>query len=160
MRTSHAAFAFALLATAMTGPATAQGPTQLAASPSPAVLSSSRTDIRLTNAASLATAAGRDVVLRMQGLKADETPGVAYNVYLNLPAGRAPEGTGDAHYLGTFSFFGAEGRERTVEIDITDALKRLANASVLNDATLTIVPAGAPSPSAKPQIAQIQITAR
>ena|SRR5690242_5889602 len=128
-------------------------------------LSPGRADVRLGEGAlgtRLKTVGpNRRLFLQLQSLKAEQSPGVTYNVYLNLPDGRAPQGVADPHYLGTFSFFDTEGRSRSLEIDVTGKLRRLAaDGKIGADATITIVPAGQPSADARPRIGAIAITAR
>jgi hypothetical protein len=98
--------------------------------------------------------------LKLLSVSTAQAPGVTYDVYLNLPP-TPPRGTSDPHYLGTFSFFDAEGaRDRSVVLNVTEPLKRLVAAGqVGDDAVLTIVPAGTPSKRATPQIGKIVITA-
>jgi hypothetical protein len=103
--------------------------------------------------------ADRPVYLRLIGLTANTAPGVTYNVYLNLPAGRAPGGTADPHYLGSFSFFDANPARGTA-FNISKQLRQLdAAGKVGPDTTLTIVAAGEPSAGSAPQIGRIVVTA-
>ncbi len=169
------AAAVAVMLAAMVASAPAQGPMPLAfAKTSDAIkLGAERTDIPLVaaegngparDAAPLAArvkslAPDNRVYLRLQGLAAEGDPGVSYNVYLNLPPNRAPQGASDPHYLGTFSFFDAEGGERSRAINITAQLKRLAAQGKLGpDATLTLVPAGEFVARAAPRIGRVVIT--
>lgn len=100
------------------------------------------------------------VYLVLQGARSDEAPGVTYNIYLNLPANSAGQGVADPHFVGSFSFFDAEA-PRDLSINVTDQLKRMTAAGLLrSDARLTIVPVGALSRHAKPEIAKIRMMAQ
>jgi hypothetical protein len=155
----------------------AQDPHALAVSPSDGVtLRAGRTDVPLTVVQATreigarrslaervgALPPGQTMLLTLQQLAAAAAPGVTYNVYLNLPATRAPQGAADPHYLGTVSFFDApSGRARDVVLDITAPLARLTAAGLLTaDPIVTIVAAGEPGPDAAPRLARILITTK
>jgi hypothetical protein len=165
VRTLLAAVTIMLVLCPVGGPAFAQAPMPLAQT-GPITLTSPRADVRLDGEGPLAArlktvAPTQRLFLRLEGLKSEQTPGVSYNVFLNLPDGRPPQGTRDPHYLGTFSFFDTEGRERAVEIDVTERLKRLAADGKLGaHARLTLAAAGEPSAGARPRIGRVLIVAR
>ncbi|MDB5600010.1 MAG: hypothetical protein JWN71_2054 [Xanthobacteraceae bacterium] len=102
----------------------------------------------------------RQVYLRLSRLQAKGQPGVSYNVYLNLPAGEAPRGVNDPHYVGTFNYFNATtGRPQDIAFNVTDWMQRYARET--NDPTLTVTlaPAGIPQTDSAPEIGQIQLVA-
>ena len=103
----------------------------------------------------------QQLYLKLLNLRAQQAPGVTYNVYLNLPPNQPPRGTSDPHYLGTISFFDAEGgRDRGVATNVTEPLKRLAaEGKIDSDTVITIVPAGTPTKGATLQVGNIVITA-
>ncbi len=119
-------------------------------------------------AGALASRSGQ-TYLRIGGLKADEQPGVAYNVFLDLPAGQPP--TADSpHYVGTVNFFGviahtdgdshgshgAEGDTRL--LNVTDTLAELARRNLLSDTpTVQIVPTGEPQAKANATLASVSL---
>jgi hypothetical protein len=167
----------AALHLAGSGPVLAQGSTVLATSrvPGAITLGTGATQVPLVAAPDSATPTEHTsltarlktvgpeqrLYLKLRSLRTPQAPGVTYNVYVNLPPNQLPRGTSDPHYLGTFSFFEAEGaRDPSAVINVTEPLKRLAAVGqVGDDAVLTIVPAGTPSKSATPQIGEIIITA-
>jgi tyrosinase len=53
--------------------------------------------------------ANRGLYLVLSGIEVHTTSSSTYNVYLNVPDGAAPTGTGEPGYVGTFSLFGAGG---------------------------------------------------
>jgi Protein of unknown function (DUF_B2219) len=98
--------------------------------------------------------------LTFRQAKAQVDPGVSYNVYLNLPKDATPQGSNDAHYAGTFSFFNAVGRPTNITLGVTAVMSRLLNdAGHADHLDVTIVPAGEPNASAAPEIASIFVTA-
>jgi hypothetical protein len=103
---------------------------------------------------------GRQIYLTFTRAQATAAPGIAYNVYLSLPAGSVPQGTSDPHYVGTLNFFNAtSGRPLDMSLNITPHVGRLlASSEIGDDVRITIVPAG--EPAAAPQVAGIRITAR
>jgi hypothetical protein len=80
--------------------------------------------------------------LVLQNIFAESPPGVGYDVYLDLPAGRAPGGRGDAHYVGTIHFFDtAPDHPREARLNITRNLKALAAEGQLSATpSVTVVP--------------------
>jgi hypothetical protein len=147
---------------------TATAPVMLGAGPTRVPLAAVRDPREITPEQPLAArlraaAAGQQVYLNLQAMATENAPGVSYNVYLNLPQGQAPQGVEDSHYLGTMNFFNAQsGRPGQVALNITEALQRLLRRGDVgtDEMTLTIVPAGAPDPAAKPQIGKFLIVAR
>jgi hypothetical protein len=47
------------------------------------------------------------VVLSLEGIQYEESPGVSYEVYINLPEGREPDYRSE-YFAGTLGFFGLE----------------------------------------------------
>lgn len=95
--------------------------------------------------------------LVLKNIFAESPPGVGYDVYLDLPAGQAPGGRGDAHFVGTFHFFDTSpGHPREVRLNITQGLKVLAAEGRLSSTpTITVVP-GAPTQT-EPQIGSVAV---
>lgn len=166
-----------LLLTACTFSGMAQDTAPLATSNAAGVitLDRARTDIGLTpvregrdpaatvslSAALKRFAAGKQVYLTFVQTTAQDSPGVTYNVYLNLPPGTAPKGVGDPHYAGTFSLFKAVGRTTDVSLNITPYVQRMLEKGELDkDTRVTIVPAGEPNAAAAPQVQRLVIAAR
>jgi hypothetical protein len=81
--------------------------------------------------------------LVLQNIFAESQPGVGYDVYLDLPPGRAPPGRSDVHYVGTIHFFDtAPDHRREERLNITDSLKALAAEGQLSaPPSVTVVPA-------------------
>ena len=87
-----------------------------------------------------------------------------YDVYLNLPSGA---GTKEAlrHWVGDINFFDAVGHKHHasdqpnfVSYDITDIAEALLVKQKLGpQAVVTIVPAGPPAASARPEIGRVLI---
>jgi hypothetical protein len=98
----------------------------------------------------------KQAYLVLQDIFADSPPGVGYDVYLDLPAGRPP-GRGDAHYVGTINFFDtASDHRREVRLNITDRLKALAEEGQLNATpSVTVVPGA--TAQAESQIGSVAI---
>jgi tyrosinase len=107
---------------------------------------------------------GRRLYLVLQDLSAHAPPGVMYDVYLNLPSGA---GTKEAlrHWVGDINFFDAVGHKHHasdqpgfVSYDITDLAQALLVKRRLGPpAVVTIVPAGSPAASARPEIGRVMI---
>lgn len=116
---------------------------------------------------------GRKIHLVVRGLRADAPPETLYQIYLGLPRGTAPKAEG-LHYVGSFNFFNAvqDGKvQRTKEgpspsprfysYDVTDLVKILRERKLLDEFVIvTIVPAGQPSPTAKPFVGEIALLAQ
>lgn len=73
------------------------------------------------------------IVLGLDGVQYDESPGITYEVYLNLPEGEEPEYTND-YYVGNVGFFGMEshgheggghGPPALLSFDVTDVIRTL-----------------------------------
>jgi hypothetical protein len=102
----------------------------------------------------------QQVYLRLSSLQAKGQPGVSYNVYLNLPAGEAPRGVNDPHYVGTFNYFNATtGRPQDIAFNVTDWMQRHARETNESTLTVTLAPAGIPQTDSAPEIGQIQLMA-
>jgi hypothetical protein len=100
------------------------------------------------------TSAGR-VILTLDGIEFEENTGLYYEVYVNLPAGVAPDWQGP-HFVGNMALFGlqphggahahhAASAART--FDVTAAVQRTGNSS--GALSVTIVPRGPLAPSGK-----------
>ncbi|HEX6747609.1 MAG TPA: tyrosinase family protein [Longimicrobium sp.] len=100
--------------------------------------------------------AGRRIELRLEGIRVDRNPGVAYHIYLGLAPGEAPRTLDPENphpaYIGTLDFFeiisklrhdrAAAANGYTVAADITD-LTRTAGARVTGSHLMvTFVPEG------------------
>jgi hypothetical protein len=136
-------------------PAMAQSPTQLAVSTDQGIRleRSGPTRIPLSAAAAFRRPdfeippprGDAQTYLVLQNIFAESPPGIGYDVYLDLPAGRTPPGRGDAHYVGTFHFFDANpSRPREARFNITQKLVTLAAEGLLSKApSVTVVPGAA-----------------
>ncbi len=113
---------------------------------------------------------GRKIHLVVRGLRADAPPEVLYQVYLGLPRGTAAKAEG-LHYVGSFNFFNAvqDGKARSTKgpsprfysYDVTDLVKILRERKLLDESvTVTIVPAGQPTPTVKPFVGEIALVAQ
>jgi len=95
--------------------------------------------------------------LVLRDIFADAPPGVGYDVYIDLPAGRTPGGRSDMHYAGTINFFDtAPGHARERRLNITQKLKALAAEGLLSSTPTVTVVAGAP-PRAEAYIGSVVI---
>jgi tyrosinase len=103
-------------------------------------------------------APNKKLFLVVSSLEAKAQPGVTYNLYLELPAGTAPE---PSHFVGSINFFDAAmgmTSDKFFSFDITDLAKRLkAQGKLATGAELMIAPEGAPSAAAKPVIGDVSI---
>jgi len=118
-----------------------------------------------------ALGAGRQIYLVLRGLRAQEQPGIVYNLYLALPSGAAPR-ENDPRYVGTLNFFNAvplpgaeppsgEGAPQEYSFDVTELVEALQARKALSDPlTVTIVPAGTPASTTKPLIQEIRLVAQ
>jgi tyrosinase len=114
--------------------------------------------------------AGNRFFLIVKDLRAEQQPGVLYDLYLELPADAKDEKRKD-YYVGSINFFHAAGHkphgaqqpqmkgpEKFISFDVTELAKKLHSLNLLAEkATLTIVPSGDPAAEAKPVIGSIQI---
>jgi tyrosinase len=97
--------------------------------------------------------------LLLEGLMANEAPGVTYSVYLN-PADSAPQTPDPARLVGVVNFFAGvmpDGNKMPqspqVSFDVTDVLRKLGTKGALGDnLTISLVPDGEVSDRAKPTI--------
>ncbi|MEK6303183.1 MAG: hypothetical protein AABO41_20920 [Acidobacteriota bacterium] len=105
---------------------------------------------------------GRSIYLVLRDLSTTEQPGVLYHVYLDLPAGAAPE-KNDPRYVDSVSFFDAGGAKPSDgtsfrSFDITSVARTLKTHKLLTDQTaITIVPGGTPAAEAKPTIGGVEL---
>jgi hypothetical protein len=108
------------------------------------------------------------VYLNVEGIRAEENPGLSYAVYVNAPDQDA-DPTNDAHYAGNINFFGIENAEDLDQdhpgghgalrfaFDITDIYTRLRDAGLWDEAAITVTfrPIGVlPPPGAGPASAE------
>jgi CHASE2 domain-containing sensor protein len=93
----------------------------------------------------------------LQNIFAQQPSGVGYDVYLDLPPGRAPQGRDDPYYVGTFHFFDTSpDHRREYRLNITDRLRGLAHENRLSAApSITVVP-GTPA-QAEAQIGAVTV---
>ena len=96
--------------------------------------------------------------LVLKDLSAEKTPGVIYQIYLNLPEDRKKDRDVDRQ-IGAINFYTSKPREDFFfSFDVTDLVKRLASRNLLGDhLTVTIIPAGEPLSGSEPSIGQIQL---
>jgi hypothetical protein len=94
--------------------------------------------------------------------QSDHQPGVAYDVFMNMPP-NTPLSDADHYLVGNLNFFNVRSGTKTnrhtfVSFDVTAAaramLKRLGNGQT---ATVTIAPDGIPSADAHPVIGRIEL---
>jgi hypothetical protein len=80
--------------------------------------------------------AGGRIVLGLNGVQYDESPGVTYEVYLNLPEGQEPDYRSD-YYVGNIGFFGmtphdheehegGHGHPANLSFDVTNNVRALS----------------------------------
>jgi tyrosinase len=108
-------------------------------------------------------AAGRHLFVVVSGLQSDLQPGIAYDLFLELPA-TATAGNAE-YYVGSIHFFDAVAHQghmpdlkRIFSFDITDLAKRLkAKGALASTAEITIAPAGTPAKNAKPLVGEVSI---
>lgn len=96
------------------------------AAPEAVVLHASPVAVRARVEARAGGAAAGRAVLRLEEVGYDgASPGVAYAVYVD-----GSGGAGRGRYVGNLSFYASPGARRTVELDVTDALRGAPPASV------------------------------
>jgi hypothetical protein len=126
------------------------GPVSLAAGP--VVLS-------LNTGEALDTQAKR-FSLVVRGLTAAASPGVVYNIYLNLPPGAVPAKI-DPRFIGQINFFGANEEpvgSRFNSFDVTGQIRRLLSENPRERRfTITIHPVGVPEAGSKPAIERVEL---
>jgi tyrosinase len=97
---------------------------------------------------------GKRVIMTLEDIQFDKSPGMGYEVYLNLPAGQEPS-IKSPSYVGTIHFFGLkhsrdESHEATLQFDITDTVAALRKQNLWQgQAKVTTVPRG-PTPKEGP----------
>src|SRR5215471_15096591 len=83
------------------------------------------------------------VFLKLVGIEYQQNPGAGYEVYLNLPAGQAPERK-SMYYAGVLHFYGlkqtaeANGQPATMQFDISEAVRHLQQAGQWSESQLTV----------------------
>ncbi|HEY5377986.1 MAG TPA: hypothetical protein VIJ78_00420 [Pseudolabrys sp.] len=97
--------------------------------------------------------------LTIEKLHAEGPVEATYEVYLDLPAGAAPNRS-SPNYVGDFNFFDAESGRRNVSFNITKLMMTLRSTAALSDSPkVTIVPNGQAAPDAQPNIGRVAIVA-
>jgi tyrosinase len=113
---------------------------------------------------------GRRLFLVVKDLRAEQQPGVLYDLYLEIPEGVTGDKRKD-YFIGTVNFFHAAGHmahgekpqpkkgpEKFLSFDVTELARKLLAMKVLTDkATLVIVPDGKPVDEAKAVIGEIRV---
>src|SRR5262249_14741574 len=99
----------------------------------------------------------RRVIMTLDDIQFDKSPGLGYEVYLNLPPGQEPS-IKSPSYVGTIHFFGLkhsrdESHEAQLQFDITDTVAALRKQNLWKgQAKVTMVPRGpTPKEGAAPQ---------
>ena len=110
----------------------------------------------------------RNLYLIIGDLSAAQQPGVAYHLFLDLPAGVKPE-LNNAYYVGTVNFYNAvrlEGADpdskdqRVFSFDITRIVRNLISKGRLNsETTVTFKPGGVPVDGAQARIGRLHLIA-
>lgn len=133
----------------------ASGPVALLADPVEVTL-------RPTEAAPAAMERGTRIFLVLDGVRAEDQPGILYTVHLVPPAGTRPsEGQGAGGRVGTLNFFAAVEATRTYSYDVTDAVKTLGlRRAIADGATVVFVPSGIPATDSAPQVARVTLVAQ
>jgi hypothetical protein len=107
----------------------------------------------------------RRLFLVVGGLHAMHTPGVVYDIYLNLKEGIARRDA-ESHRAGIVNFFAADMPPGSKEMadkpglvfDVTEVLKKLESATALGkDVTVTITPDGKPNENAKASLGVLSL---
>lgn len=107
----------------------------------------------------------RRLFLVVGGLHAMGTPGVVYDIYLNLKEGIAGR-EAEAHRAGIVNFFAADmppgskemGDKPGLVFDVTEVLQNLDSANALGrDVTVTITPNGKPNEKAKASLGELSL---
>jgi len=84
----------------------------------------------------------RPLFLVLDDLRAVQTPGIIYEIYLGLPPGAAPNAD-DSHYVGTLNFFAVAApntARRSRSYDVTTLVARLLSQGLPEDQlSVTIV---------------------
>jgi hypothetical protein len=119
-------------------------------------------------------APGRSLYLVVRGLTAVEPPGVLYGIYLDLPAGAKP-GENDPRRVGIIHFYDArppgaanapdaeshvntDAEKTFFSFDLTPVARALRQRGQLAErTTLTLVPEGVPTPTAKPLVGHLEL---
>jgi len=108
--------------------------------------------------------AGQHLFLVAGDLRADEQPGVLYQVYLDLPRDGKRASDRAGRHVGYVNFYNAQigsvrgSAENELTFDITDLAKNLRKRGQLPDATtVTFVPDGKPAARARAVIGRLEI---
>gem|GEM_PF-1520024 len=107
--------------------------------------------------------AGQHLFLVAGDLRANEQPGVVYQVYLDLPRDGKASDRGGRH-VGYVNFYNAQvgsvrgSAENELTFDITELVKDLRKRGQLPDSTIvTLVPDGKPAARARAVIGRLEI---
>jgi tyrosinase len=108
-------------------------------------------------------APGKRLFVVVNGLQSTIQPGIAYDLYLDLPA--AAGGQRSAYFVGSIHFFDSVAHQghmpdlnRPFSFDVTDLAKKLAAEGTLKaTAELTFAPAGTPAAGAVPLVGEVSI---
>ena len=116
------------------------------------------------------TTVPKRVIMTLDDIQFDKSPGMGYEVYLNLPAGQEPD-IKSPSYVGTIHFFGLkhsrdESHEAQLQFDITNTVAALRQKNLWQgQAKVTLVPRGptpkegpAPQPRGGATIGKVLIT--
>jgi len=140
----------------------------VASEPGPISIDGPRTLIDLEAApgaaeAAAALAAGRptggEPVLLVHDLQADEAPGVLFDLYL-VGADGEPPAEGDARYLGSINFYGADPVRRgfqSFELDAALAELRRTGPPSGGLPSLLVVPRGTVAPGSAPALGRVEL---
>jgi len=103
------------------------------------------------------------ILIVIEGLTTDVEPGTLFEIFIDLPQAAGPDER-RAHYVGTFSFFGAmagHAHGAGPSFDVTATIRALAQSRTLRqDNVITIEPVGTPVQTARPAVAKIEIVRR
>lgn len=99
----------------------------------------------------------------LDGLSTNVDPNVLFDVFIDLPSSAGPDEK-LKHYVGTFSFFGAEGHHSHgagPNFEVTEVVQALGQSGSLKpESVITIIPIGVPSIDASPSVSRIQLVAQ
>jgi hypothetical protein len=114
-------------------------------------------------------AGARRLMLNLEHIEYDRSPGVYWEIYVNLPEHERHPDPGGPHFVGTLALLGMAphaGSHTLQDIDITAALRRLAlrKPGKLASVSVTFVPRGPvppanrpASPKTPPQVPRVRI---
>jgi tyrosinase len=110
-----------------------------------------------------AAPAGR-LIVRLRDVQVQDSPGIVYKLYLDLPADASPE-VATQHFVGIVNFFGVVpagghgghaghgGAGQVIEFDVTRLAASLAaSGSLASETSVTLIPVGEPAAGSEPKI--------